>query len=252
MSRSVAILETFARGFVAILENDGFPQIVYSSAMLSEWLRSQMDERGVSQAELSRALTERLGRSVDRAAINKMRSGARKISADEMVAITQILGAEPPAGLVGTTSPTVRTVTVAAYVQAGLWAETWEWNEDQQYQVAIPLDQTLEGFKLYAAETRGPSMNRRWPEGTIVVFTAVEETQEIPIPGKRYIVERRRVGGEAEHTVKKLVQDAEGKLWLMPESDDPRFQSPISVEDGTGDGDEVAIIGRVRYAVSRE
>lgn len=206
----------------------------------------------MSQAELSRLLTDKLGRSVDRAAINKMRSGLRKISADELVAITQILEAEPPAGLNSGTATGVRTVTVAAHVQAGLWEETWEWNEDQQYQVAIPLDQTLDGFKLYAAETRGPSMNRRWPEGTIVVFTNVEETGESPVAGKRYIVERRRLGGEAEHTVKKLVRDADGKLWLMPESDDPRFQAPISIDGGTGDGDVVAIIGRVRYAVSRE
>ncbi len=146
----------------------------------------------------------------------------------------------------------LRTVTVAAHVQAGQFAEAWEWNEGDQYQVAVPVDPQLEGFKLYAAETRGPSMNKRWPEGTVVVFTNVEETGEMPTKGRRYIVERRRMGGDAEHTVKLLVQDADGKFWLMPESDDPRFQAPISVDEGTGDGDIVTIIGRVRYAVSRE
>lgn len=118
--------------------------------------------------------------------------------------------------------------------------------------MAVPADPLLEGFKLYAAETRGPSMNKRWPEGTVVVFTNVEETGEMPTKGRRYVVERRRLGGDAEHTVKLLVQDADGKYWLMPESDDPRFQAPISVDEGTGDGDVVTIIGRVRYAVSRE
>ena len=146
----------------------------------------------------------------------------------------------------------LRTVTVAAHVQAGQFAETWEWNEGDQYQVAVPVDPLLDGFKLYAAETRGPSMNKRWPEGTVVVFTNVEETGEMPTKGRRYVVERRQLGGEAEHTVKLLVQDADGKFWLMPESDDPRFQAPISVDEGTGDGDIVTIIGRVRYAVSRE
>lgn len=146
----------------------------------------------------------------------------------------------------------LRTVTVAAHVQAGQFAEAWEWNEGDQYPVAVPADPSLEGFKLYAAETRGPSMNRRWPEGTVVVFTNVVETGEMPTKGRRYVVERRRLGGDAEHTVKLLVQDADGKYWLMPESDDPRFQAPISVDEGTGDGDVVTIIGRVRYAVSRE
>lgn len=146
----------------------------------------------------------------------------------------------------------LRTVTVAAHVQAGLFAEAWEWNEADQYTVAVPADPVLDGFRLYAAETRGPSMNKRWPEGTVVVFTNVVETREAPIAGKRYVVERKHLGGDAEHTVKLLTKDREGRFWLMPESDDPRFQAPISVEDGTGDGDTVTIIGRVRYAVSRE
>lgn len=146
----------------------------------------------------------------------------------------------------------LRPVVVAAFVQAGHWAETWEWPEDEQYKVFVEDVPDFRSFKLRAAETRGPSMNKRWPEKTVIVFTDLEETGEQPIAGKRYIVERRRLGGEAEHTVKLLHVDAEGKYWLMPESDDPRFQAPISVDDGTGDGDVVSIIGRVHFAVSRE
>lgn len=146
----------------------------------------------------------------------------------------------------------LRKVVVAAHVQAGHWAETWEWSDDEHYPVYIPDIPELRGFRLHAAETRGPSMNKRYPERTVVVFTDVEETMETPIPGKRYIVERRRVSGESEHTVKLLHADANGELWLMPESDDPRFQTPISVKEGTGDGDVVAIIGRVHFSVVRE
>ena len=146
----------------------------------------------------------------------------------------------------------LRFVTVAAHVQAGVFSESWEWQEEDQYQVAVPTDEEVLPFRLYAAETRGPSMNRRWPEGTVVIFTNVAETLESPIPGKRYIVERRRMGGDAEHTVKKLVRDDHGKLWLMPESDDPRFQTAISVDEGTGDEDTVSILGRVWYSVARE
>lgn len=173
-----------------------------------------------------------------------------------LVKLADVLECKLPWLVGGSTSSTeslnLRPVTVAAHVQAGQFAEAWEWNEGDQYQVAVPVDPQLEGFKLYAAETRGPSMNKRWPEGTVVVFTNVEETGEMPTKGRRYIVERRRMGGDVEHTVKLLVQDADGKFWLMPESDDPRFQAPISVDEGTGDGDIVTIIGRVRFAVSRE
>lgn len=146
----------------------------------------------------------------------------------------------------------LRIVVVAAHVQAGHWVETWEWEDDDRFSVSVPDLPELRPYRLYAAETRGPSMNKRYPEKTVVVFTHLEETGLAPIPGKRYIVERRRASGEAEHTVKLLFLDNDGKKWLMPESDDPRFQSPISFEEGTGDADIVEIIGKIEFAVMRE
>ena len=247
---SVAILETTSRPIVAILENDADEPARYPCRMLSEWLQKVMDAAGVSQAHLARELTEALGRSIDRAAVNKMRSGGRKISADELVAITRILRVKAPVEPPQTEG--LRTVIVAAHVQAGLFSESWEWNEDDQYPVAIPDDPALRGYRLYAAETRGPSMNRRWPEGTVVVFTNAAETLESPIPGRRYVVEKRRQGGDAEHTVKLLHQDGDGKYWLVPESNDPRYQAPIAVDDGADDEYVVTIVGRVWFAVSRE
>ncbi len=148
--------------------------------------------------------------------------------------------------------PGLRRVVVAAHVQAGVWSESWEWDHSEQYDVYVPDEPQLKSIRLYGAETRGPSMNRRYPERTVLVFGNLQETMEQPIPGKRYIIERRRTDGTTEHTVKLLHMDADGKYWLVPESDDLRFQSPISVEDGTGEDDEVVIIGRVFFAVSRE
>lgn len=232
------------------MENDASRQLGYPFGMLSEWLRQALEATGFSQAQLSRELTFALGRSIDRAAVNKMLTGGRKISADELVAITTILKINPPASM--NQNEGLRTVIVAAHVQAGEWSETWEWSDDEKYPVVIRADPLLYQIKLYAAEARGPSMNRRWPEGTVLIFSNIAETQESPIPGKRYIVERRRRGGEAEHTVKLLYKDPDGKHWLMPESDDPRYQTPISIDDGLDEEDEVTILGRVRYAVTRE
>jgi SOS-response transcriptional repressor LexA len=151
-----------------------------------------------------------------------------------------------------TSASEFREVVVAAHVQAGYWAETWEWGDDEKYAVMVPNEPELQAFTLYAAETRGPSMNRRYPPGTVVVFTNAAETEEPLEPGKRYVVERKRASGEAEHTVKTLHRDESGSLWLIPESTDPLYQTPISVNDGAADEDEVRIIGRVRWAVSRE
>lgn len=146
----------------------------------------------------------------------------------------------------------LRRVEVAAHVQAGHFDETWEWDEGDRYQVFVPDLPEYRELRLYGAETRGASMNRRYAEKTVIVFNDVIEAHEEPIVGKRYVVERKKPSGEVEHTVKLLHIDGEGKFWLMPESDDPRFQMPISMEDGTGDEDIVRVIGRVLFAVTRE
>lgn len=148
--------------------------------------------------------------------------------------------------------PGLRKVIVSAHIQAGIWTETWEWDEHAQYPVYIPDDPEFRGFRLYAGETKGPSMNKRYPEGSVLVFSHPDESGAAIVPGKRYIVERRRAGGEAEHTVKTLHLDADGNQWLLPESDDPRFQAPISIYDDTQEGDTVEIVGRVHYVVYKE
>jgi hypothetical protein len=213
---------------------------------LREWLRTQIKARGHGTRV---ALAQFLNLKPD--AITRMlnvdpEKESREIKAAELDRMREFFNADESA------PKNVRMVTVAAYVQAGYWAEQWEWTDDEQYQVGVPDDPTLRSVRLYAAETKGPSMNRRWPEGTSVVFTNVMETEESPMPGKRYVVERTRSDGQREHTVKLLHRDDAGKFWLVPESTDPLFQSPISVELGSEEGDEVRIVGRVRFAVVRE
>ncbi|WP_375705242.1 hypothetical protein [Bartonella sp. AA86SXKL] len=69
---------------VAKLENDDCIQRTYNKDMtisISQWLQNALSEAGLSQSELSRQLTASLGRSIDRAAVNKMLKETRDISA---------------------------------------------------------------------------------------------------------------------------------------------------------------------------
>lgn len=201
--------------------------------------------KGISQVDLA----ERLGIHVTN--LNRIEKGKAKpdlsryeqIATELGVAVDDLISDSPVA-------PETRLVTVKGFVQAGAWAETWEWDGDDAYSVAIPDDPALRSFTLYAAEARGPSMNRRYPEGTVLIFTDIIERGASLELGKRYIIERERADGLREATVKTLWRDEAGKMWLLPESTDPRFQEPIPVEGG--EDDTVRIIGRVRYAVSRE
>lgn len=149
------------------------------------------------------------------------------------------------------TNMLARRVRVKGYLQAGEWAETWELPEDEQYDVPVAVEprEPLALATLHGGELRGPSMDRKWPEGTVVIFTDMIETGEEVIVGKQYVVERERADGMREATVKTLWRDDSGKLWLLPESNDPRFQQPIPINGG--ENDTVRIVGRVRFAVSR-
>lgn len=70
----------------------------YKEAMLSRWLHDALKRSGKGQAETARFLTAALGRSIDRAAVNKMVSGKRKIQADELVALEEYTGEVAPRG----------------------------------------------------------------------------------------------------------------------------------------------------------
>lgn len=179
---------------------------------------------------------------------NRLENGKTALNQQRMEQLAQILHCAPSDFIAPPSR--LRTVSVRQHIEAGAWSESPMWDEDDWYDVAVPDDDALRHFSLYGAETRGPSMNKRYPEGSALIYTSIYETGEIPLPGRRYIVETERPDGLREATVKTLWRDDAGELWLLPESTDPRHQQPIRVADG--DGNIVRIVGRVVFAVSRE
>lgn len=180
-----------------------------------------------------------------------LRGKKRTLKMDKIEPLARALKMDPDdlgLGVLG--GMQLRRVRVSGWVQAGLWDESSEFPDDEQYDVHVPKDDSLANFQLYGAEVRGPSMNRRYNEGTVLIFTRIDETGEDFQVGRRYIVERERADGLREMTVKKLWQDGDGTFWLLPESDDPRFQESIPL---SGDEhDTIRIVGRVRYHVGRD
>lgn len=144
----------------------------------------------------------------------------------------------------------VRKVKIVGFVQAGEFAEAWQWEQDDIYEMPIPADEKFRGYSLLGVETKGTSMNKRYPEGTVLIYTNAIDTREDLKPGKRYVIERHKPDGTIEATVKLLWLDNAGKAWLLPESTDPLFQQPIPLAGL--DGETIQIVGRVRYAITRE
>lgn len=139
-------------------------------------------------------------------------------------------------------------VQVRGALAAGVWSDSFEWPESCRYDVWLRDEPDLSRETLYAAEVRGNSMNRVYPDGTVVVLRRGIDGIADLMPDKRYHVERTAPDGTVENTLKTVRVRADRSVWLVPDSDDPEFQSAIRVEPGV----DVSFVGRVVRAILRE
>lgn len=145
-------------------------------------------------------------------------------------------------------APDIR-VTVKGALQAGVWTESFEWPPVDQFDVWVSARPDLAREVLYGGQVRGPSMNKIYPDHSIVVLRRGIDGPNDLIPNKRYHVERQRPDGTVESTLKTVRRGADGRIWLWPESDDPEFQTPIEVSDRDG---HISFVGRVVMAITHE
>jgi SOS-response transcriptional repressor LexA len=228
---------------------------LYVPAMLTQWLKDALAHSKLTQAELARRLAARLGPSYERSKVNKMALGKRDIDGVELLAISEITGFPVPTPLIrsedieSTHEPSV-AVMIKGFVQAGNWVENPEWPADEWCEIHITPVREYPGKALHACRVRGPSMNKLYPDGTILVWVSIVDVQEPPISGKRYIVRRTRDAGSLyEMTVKTYLESETGK-WLISESDDPRYQGAIRLTEN--EDDQVEIVGRVVRSIREE
>ncbi|MBP7336896.1 LexA family transcriptional regulator [Niveispirillum sp.] len=139
----------------------------------------------------------------------------------------------------GTSAPPVPALTTAltrvavrGYVQAGKWREAIEWPADTWYGVTVPAHPKYADAERFALEVRGNSMNKLYPERTILICVRFFDIARPPKPGDKVICLRRDRYGEFEATVKEYQRDEQGRHILWPRSDDPEHQAPIVLSDG--------------------
>jgi repressor LexA len=136
--------------------------------------------------------------------------------------------------------PVTRYVPVVGQVQAGLWAEIPDDEPDPDEVLPVVL-QGFEGARLFALRIRGSSMDKVYPEGTMVI---VCPAAEIGVREGDHVVVRRRKGMLAETTLKEVVQEA-GGISLWPRSNDPKFQEPLRLSSVRDADEGPEIIGVV-------
>lgn len=209
---------------------------LYMSRDLSKWLVSALRHAaGLSQAELARKLTEKLGRSIDRAAVNKMaKPGGRGIAADELLAIAEITGYPAP-------SPRSRaraqTTQALGYVGAG--------------SEIVPIDDHAQGAGLEEVElppgvpadsalviVRGDSMYPRYYDNEYLFYREYEGNI-VDLIGKECVVQL-----EDGRTYVKTLRKGQSGLFNLESFNAPTIENQAVRRAGP-------VIARVNRGVGR-
>lgn len=138
-----------------------------------------------------------------------------------------------------------RRVNVIGELAAGNWTDSPTWPDDDQYQISAFLPPGWEDSPIDAFEVRGPSMNKVYPDGTIVYVAPYDQVPGGARNGDYVVAIRENEDGEFERSVKKYVIDDEKKTWLFPESTHPEHQAPLEFKKKDRSPTAVKIAGMV-------
>lgn len=122
--------------------------------------------------------------------------------------------------------PAPTAIMVSGHIEAGYFQEAIEWDQSKWYPVDVPIPARFRN-RAKALEVRGPSMNREYPDGSVVVWVDQLDFRP-PQDGDHVIVYAYAKDDGIEATVKEL-RIVEGRHWLWPQSFDPDYQQPVEI-----------------------
>lgn len=194
------------------------------------------DERKWTLADLA----QRVGTS--HATIQRLETGKMQLTEEWATRIAKALSVQLPEIFGEIVPAAAQGLAVLGEVQAGVWREVEIADEPKYTPLPIGNDPRYSDKAQFALLVRGESMNRIVRDGSYIVCVSWAELGRQPRDNDLVVVERRR-DGLVETTLKRIrLQDQ--KVILHPDSDDPRWQTPI-VLDGSLENDEIAITALV-------
>jgi repressor LexA len=136
-------------------------------------------------------------------------------------------GAPPPATSVHDKVPLV------GFVQAGYWTAAYELPpEDHEFYSPPPLN-APRGAKIFALQVRGESMNKIYPDSSILFIASYPDLGLLPNTGDKLVCLRRSpTTDDFEATAKQYELGPDGQHVLWPRSNDPDHQQPIVLPNG--------------------
>ncbi len=135
---------------------------------LGQWVNQALQASGKSQAQLAEDMGAVLQAPMDRSKVNKIVLDKRKMSADEMLAISEITGAALPNEL------SQASVSIAGKVGAGALVPVFDaYEKGDGPQVECPPGLNPHG--VVAVEVEGDSMEPAFSDGDILFYTRVSD-----------------------------------------------------------------------------
>lgn len=119
-------------------------------------------------------------------------------------------------------------VYVKGDIQAGNWQDAIEWPREDWVPFIIPAGSKYEKFERYGLMVRGNSMNKIYPDKSIVIMVNFSEICGMPKNGDIVSTIRRDPLTDCfEATLKRVEFRENGEVYLWPESNDPEYLKPI-------------------------
>lgn len=141
------------------------------------------------------------------------------------------------------------SLQIAGEVAAGLWLEADLAAEESGKPSAFRACSDYPANAQYLLRVRGESLNKVAQDGDLLLCVNYFAAAIEPSVGDLAVIERSYDGGgPIERTAKRIVK-MNGKIELMPESNDPKFQTPVVYDDDDGEFARVQAKAKVLYAI---
>lgn len=197
-------------------------------------IKELRDERGLTQDELGELM------GTTGATVQRLETSKRGLSQKWLEAAAKALGVHIYE-ILEQKPPDWEGIPVIGKVQGGNWREVDEDVTDTR-KVPVRNDPRYITLRQYALEVLGDSMDKVFPGGQFIVCVPWADTGRALKHGDLVVAERQK-NDHVEATVKR-VRVVNGKILLMPESTNPRFQKPLPLDDGDSH-EEVKVTGLV-------
>ena len=186
-------------------------------------LRAARTARRLTQ----RQLAARVGTTLQQ--ISRLERGERRLTLDWVRRMAVALDCSEMELLGAGTTPAA-PIMVRGAVVADLWHDAPEWPAEQWYPVPVPEDRRFADAARFGLLVRGNAMNRRYPDGSILICIALDQLVSPPASGQRVICHRRRAADDRIEVAARELRYHDGRTWLWFDSTAPEYQQSIPME----------------------